>query len=135
MESLFSKLLKQQMEKIRKAAVDSEERMQRERLEQQANEVNVSSADLKVFRDHMQAAADYLMDGDQDGCFRVVKHLCQQYAAVLDTDLEGFQDDVNDYISMAVDECKDGMGWYMFGDEEITKQIQQWVVWHHLLLD
>ena len=135
MESLFSKLLKQQMEKIRKAAVDSEERMQRERLEQQANKVNVPGADLKVFRDHMQTAADYLMDGDRDSCFRVVNHLCQQYAAVLNTDLEGFQDDVNDYISMAVDECKDGMGWYMFGDEEITKQVQQWVVCHHLLLN
>ena len=134
MESRFSKLLKQRMEKVRKAAVDSEERMQRERLEQQANKVNVSGADLKVFKDHMQTAANYLMDGDQDGCFRVVKHLCQQYA-VSDTDLEGFQDDVNDYIFMAVHECKDGMGWYMFGDEEITKQIQQWVVCHHLLLD
>ena len=134
MESIFSRLLKQQMEKVRKAAVDSEERMQRERLEQQANKVNVSGADLKVFKDHMQTAADYLMDGDRDGCFRVVKHLCQQYA-VSDTDLEDFQDDVNGYILMAVDECKDGMGWYMFGDEEITKQIQQWVVWHHLLLD
>ena len=134
MESIFSRLLKQQMEKVRKAAVDSEERMQRERLEQQANKVNVSGADLKVFKDHMQTAADYLMDGDRDGCFRVVKHLCQQYA-VSDTDLEAFQDDVNDYIFMAVDECKDGMGWYMFGDEEITKQIQQWVAWHHLLLN
>ena len=135
MESRFSKLLKQRMEKVRGVAVDSEERTQRERLEQQANKVNVPGADLKVFKDHMQTAANYLMDGDQDGCFRVVKHLCQQYAAVLNTDLEGFQDDVNDYISMAVDECKDGMGWYMFGDEEITKQIQQWVVWHHLLLN
>lgn len=135
MESLFSKLLKQQMEKDRGVAVDSEERTQRECLEQQANKVNVSGADLKVFRDHMQTAADYLMDGDRDGCFRVVKHLCQQYAVVLDTDLEDFQDDVNDYIFIAVDECKDGMGWYMLGDKEITKQIQQWVVCHHLLLN
>ena len=134
MESLFSKLLKQRMEKVRGVAVDLEERTQRERLEQQANEVNVSGSDLKVFKDHIQTAANYLMDGDQDGCFRVVKHLCQQYV-VSDTDLEDFQDDVNDYISMAVDECKDGMGWYMFGDEEITKQVQQWVVCHHLLLN
>lgn len=99
---------------------------QRER-DQAIIQIDLNLADVKVIRDYLSTAGEYLLNHDYKHCDRVVDQLVKMYSGQ-QTDLTSFRNDVIGLLELAVDEVNDDMGWYILDTDNVELQIKQWVL-------
>lgn len=107
-------------------------KMQRER-DQAIAQIELNPDDVKVIRDYLSTAGDYLLNHDHKSFDRVVDHLVKMYSGQ-QTDLTSFRNDVIGLLELAVDEVNDDMGWYILDTDDVELQIKQWVLDDHIKL-
>lgn len=90
-------------------------------------QIELNPTDVKVIRDYLITAGEYLLNHDYKRCDWVVDQLVKMYSGQ-QTDLTLFRNDVIGLLELAVDEVNDDMGWYILDTDNVELQIKQWVL-------